>query len=204
MPLGPMNTKAQKREGMHQVMSEFKSGALHSGSKTGPVVKNRKQAIAIAMHQTGQSKYAAGGSVPWVERMAFNRMPKSGFIHSVIPGRTDKHSINVAAGSYVLPADHVSALGQNNSLAGAAKIKNMFGPGGKFGPRLKMPKFASGGGVEPVPIIAAGGEHILPPEIVRRIGGGDIKKGHDILDKWVLAVRKKHIKKLRTLSPPKK
>ena len=56
MPLGPMKTKAQKREGVHTVMHEFKHGELHSGSKTGPVVKNRKQAIAIAMSQTGQSK----------------------------------------------------------------------------------------------------------------------------------------------------
>jgi hypothetical protein len=30
-------------------MSEFKAGALHSGSKTGPVVTDRKQAIAIAL-----------------------------------------------------------------------------------------------------------------------------------------------------------
>jgi hypothetical protein len=32
-------------------MSEFKSGTLHSGSKTGPVVTNRKQAVAIALSQ---------------------------------------------------------------------------------------------------------------------------------------------------------
>lgn len=32
-------------------MSEFKAGELHSGSKTGPKVTNRKQAIAIALNQ---------------------------------------------------------------------------------------------------------------------------------------------------------
>jgi hypothetical protein len=36
---------------MHQVMGEFKRGQLHSGSKTGPKVKKRKQAIAIGMSQ---------------------------------------------------------------------------------------------------------------------------------------------------------
>lgn len=36
-------------------MREFKSGGLHSG-KGGPVVKNRKQAIAIALSATGKSK----------------------------------------------------------------------------------------------------------------------------------------------------
>jgi hypothetical protein len=36
---------------MQKVMHEFKSGGLHSGSKKGPVVTNRKQAIAIAMSE---------------------------------------------------------------------------------------------------------------------------------------------------------
>jgi len=56
MPLGPMKTKKQKRAGMKTVMDEFKSGSLHSGSKSGPKVKSRKQAIAIGLSQTGQSK----------------------------------------------------------------------------------------------------------------------------------------------------
>jgi hypothetical protein len=38
--------KAQKKVG--KVMHEFKAGSLHSGNG-GPVVKNRKQAIAIAL-----------------------------------------------------------------------------------------------------------------------------------------------------------
>lgn len=36
------------------VMREFKAGELHSGSKTGPVVKNRKQAIAIGLSEQRQ------------------------------------------------------------------------------------------------------------------------------------------------------
>ena len=63
MPLGPMKTKAQKQAGMHEVMGEFKRGKLRSGSKTGPKVTNRKQAIAIGLSQTGQSRYADGGIV---------------------------------------------------------------------------------------------------------------------------------------------
>ena len=38
------------------VMHEFKHGTLHSGSKTGPKVKSRKQAVAIAMSESGMSK----------------------------------------------------------------------------------------------------------------------------------------------------
>jgi hypothetical protein len=34
-----------------QVMSKFKEGKLHSGSKTGKKVKNRKQAIAIMLSE---------------------------------------------------------------------------------------------------------------------------------------------------------
>lgn len=33
------------------VMREFSKGKLHSGSKKGPIVKNRKQAIAIALSE---------------------------------------------------------------------------------------------------------------------------------------------------------
>lgn len=34
-----------------KVMGEFKAGTLHSGSKSGPEVSNRKQAVAIALSE---------------------------------------------------------------------------------------------------------------------------------------------------------
>ena len=40
-----------KKSKVHKVMHEFKHGTLHSGSKKGPVVQSRKQAIAIALNQ---------------------------------------------------------------------------------------------------------------------------------------------------------
>ena len=49
---------------VEKVMREFKEGKLHSGSEKGPVVKSRKQAIAIALSEAGKSKkMAKGGSV---------------------------------------------------------------------------------------------------------------------------------------------
>lgn len=44
-----------KKTKVEKVMGEFKRGTLHSGKK-GPVVKSRKQAIAIALSEAGKSK----------------------------------------------------------------------------------------------------------------------------------------------------
>ena len=49
---------------VRKVMHEFKAGALRSGSKRGPVVGNRKQAVAIALSEArkaGQKVAPKGG-----------------------------------------------------------------------------------------------------------------------------------------------
>ena len=46
---------AKKMAKVKKVMHEYKEGTLHSG-KGGPVVKSRKQAVAIAMSQAGMAK----------------------------------------------------------------------------------------------------------------------------------------------------
>lgn len=51
----------KKSDKVGKVMKEFKAGKLHSGKdpkgpKKAPVVKNPKQAIAIALSQAGVSK----------------------------------------------------------------------------------------------------------------------------------------------------
>jgi hypothetical protein len=46
-------SKAMKKT--QKVMHEYKAGTLHSG-KGGPVVKSRKQAIAIALSEAKQTK----------------------------------------------------------------------------------------------------------------------------------------------------
>lgn len=48
-------TKKQSAK-IGKVMHEFKAGTLNTGSKTGPIVKSRKQAVAIALSQAGVAK----------------------------------------------------------------------------------------------------------------------------------------------------
>lgn len=49
-------SKKAKKARVKEEMHKFKEGDLHSGSKKGPVVSNPKQAIAIALSESGQSK----------------------------------------------------------------------------------------------------------------------------------------------------
>ena len=52
-----MKSTAKKK--IEKVMGEFKRGELRSGSRKGPKVKSRKQAVAIAMHEAGIPKRPA-------------------------------------------------------------------------------------------------------------------------------------------------
>jgi len=125
----------------------------------------------------------------------------SGPIHSPVAGRTDHLPMTVASGSYVIPADIVSAIGEGNTSAGFKTINRMFGIG------AGTSAYASGGSADPqktVEIIAAGGEYVIDPETVARVGGGDMESGHRELDKFVKAIRAKTIKTLRNLPGPKK
>lgn len=63
---------------------------------------------------------------------------------------------------------------------------------------------ASGGATTGVPIVAAGGEYVIPPEDVTHIGGGDLDHGHQILDAFVKKMRQKTIKTLQGLPGPRK
>lgn len=49
-------SKAHKKYKMEKVMHEFKHGELHSGSKKGPKVTSRAQAIAIGISEGKKRK----------------------------------------------------------------------------------------------------------------------------------------------------
>ena len=184
-------------------------------------VKDRAQALAIAYSIKRRGR-AMGGQVPWQVRSEARGMMHTGPIISAVPGRTDRHNMSVPSGAYVLPADFVSHVGQNNTLAGMKVLNRMFssGPYGGASPKMphgnwaphaiRMPGMSDTGGGrgegtgEPVPVVTAGGEYVITPEKVAEIGGGDLKRGHSILDKWVMSRRKDHVKTLRKLPAPAK
>lgn len=50
----------KEKQKIKKVMKEFKEGELHSGSKEGPKVKSREQAIAISMSEARKKVATAG------------------------------------------------------------------------------------------------------------------------------------------------
>lgn len=184
-----------------------------------PHVQSRAQALAIAYDVKRRGK-AAGGAAA-TPRSLYRQSTHTGPINSIVPGRTDNHNMSVPQNSYVLPADHVSSLGEGNTQAGMSILNHMFGHEGPFGigknPSIKhgagvpkppgMKKMRADGGQvdEPgIEVMTAGGEYVLSPDQVAAVGNGDHSHGHRILDSWVLANRKNHIKTLRNLDPPAK
>ena len=137
--------------------------------------KPRRQAIAIALDIARRAKKANGGAV------------NVGPIHSVVAGRTDHLPMDVPAGAYVIPADVVSGLGQGNTSSGHVILSRMF------------PEARADGGS--VPIMAAGGEHVISPGAIRN-KFGDLNRGHKVLDKWVVNQRKKTVSTLKKLPGP--
>lgn len=149
-----------------------------------------------------------------------------GPVNSAVPGRTDAHKVAVPSGSYVIPADVVSARGQGNTKAGMNVLQQMFRMGpygaapGAIHPGRTMPRgmaapkmqniMASRGGShgnhvgKPVPVDVAGGELIVPPHNLMQTVHPNLETAHEIMDKWVVNERKKHIKTLAKLPGPVK
>lgn len=147
----------------------------------------------------GFPRMANGGIVGRGE--SSQRGARGGLLASTGSGRKDILPRDVAPGSYVVPADIVSALGDGNTLAGSKALDSMLDMNSqKAVARSNGIGGAKGGSV---PIITAGGEYVIPPEaIVAKFG--DLDSGHNILDQFVLQVREKNIKRLKKLAPPRK
>ncbi|WP_421696939.1 hypothetical protein [Ancylobacter sp.] len=155
----------------------------------------QKQAVAAALAQ--YRKRAEGGIAPDAAASGGIAAPV-GLIHDPTPGRTDRLPMVVGSDSYVIPADVVSGLGQGNTMAGAQLLDQIL-------QNSPQPR-ARGGSVDKdgVEIIAAGGEYVVPPDAVERLGGGDRKQGHKVLDGMVRNIRKQVISHMKALPGPVK
>ena len=173
-------------------------------------------------------------SVPKTPTMGNKVVVHEGPIHSPVAGRTDHLPMHVKSGSYVIPADIIGAMGEGNTMAGFKVARRMFSsnpyfqksmsPYGSSSPIYNSDEKpygarAAGGGTpgighngapqddednDLVPIVAAGGEYVISPQDVTRLGKGDIDDGHKTLDSFVTKYRKKTIKVLQNLPGPKR
>lgn len=181
--------------------------------------KPQKQALAIAYSVKRRGR-AAGGFAPGLAgipgssshmtgkgvSLGLPHMTK-GPILSKVPGRTDAHATHVPSGSYVIPADIVSGRGQGNTIAGSDALQKLFKMGPYETPLMKVKRSrAEGGGVteEPVRVNLAGGEIVVPPEHLMASVDPDLKRAHEVMDRWVVAERKKLRKTLARLPGPVK
>lgn len=227
------NTQAQN-QGQPQGIAA--PGTVPSPTSAAGVMPTPNNPIQQKLMNTGGAlKRASGGfdvakgpqlRPSFYERGA-QRQLHVGPVLSNVPGRTDHHQIQVPAGSYVIPSETISHLGQNNTMAGMSIAHRMFsGPYGTAAPRMgghstmprpprPMTQFAIGGvseggsrgeghpSFEGVPVDVAGGEYIVDPRVLIA-KFGSLKAAHKIMDRWIMNLRKDHIKTLKDLPPPAK
>jgi len=95
-----MAKKSKGQKKISKVMSEYKHGALHSGSKKGPKVTNPKQAVAIALSEARKE----GAHIPSKKKVAKlhrkeeklhhiaeKAMKADEKVHKAIEGHSKKH-----------------------------------------------------------------------------------------------------------------
>jgi hypothetical protein len=143
-----------------------------------------RERLERALKELGRQHRAHGGAV------------HVGPVVGATGGRSDKLPVDVENGAYVVPADVVSALGEGNTLAGMEVLKKRYGNTFKAAGAM-----ASGGAV---PIMISDGEYVVAPGEVSAEGGGDLDRGHKILDSMVRKIRAQNIRRLASLPSPAK
>jgi hypothetical protein len=210
MPHNPMISRALAQRHMHTaaVGSSPATGSSGILPTTAPPQQPPGEGILPQQQQRrgGTIEHRQGGGMmgmseasPWWERSEEHGM-ESGYLHGSTFGRADHLTTAAPGGSYVVPADVISGVGEGNSPAGASAVQHMLntGPwgtplrGGRHGNTLPRPPRgvpayrgagysqgeAKGGGVqgegqgvgEPVPVKLSHGEYVIPPQRVLMIG----------------------------------
>jgi hypothetical protein len=156
----------------------------------------------------GSSRPAASGSTPSQYTGLWDRVNGGGPGAGLFSGNQSS-GVSPAPATPAAP-DNRSWLNKNAALVGtiiAGPVGGLIGAGlhkNKEGETGFNRLFADGGATDGVPIVAAGGEYVIPPEDVVHIGGGDLDHGHKILDSFVKKMRQKTIKTLQGLPGPKR
>jgi hypothetical protein len=92
-------------------------------------------------------------------------------VHERFENQLHQHAKRIIPpGSFIMPLDAAIALGKGNGELGESIIGKMF---------------AAGRYSEAMP-------RILPPEVVKEIGHGDIAAGRKVLERFVQSLRQKH------------
>lgn len=227
MPLVQSSSRSAVSENIRREKAAGKPQAQAVAIALNTQRRNRRDGggLADASFADGGGLLSPATETPFFARAAERQLLNNeqyhpgGFINSAVAGRTDRLPLAVGTDSHVIPADVVSGVGQGNSLAGAhilsAALK--IGPYGTDLPRgargsgpprapslpAEMRPFAHGGNPS-ARILAAGGEMIVPAERVFAIGGGNYKRGHEIVDEMIRRIRKHNIEFLKHAPKPKK
>jgi hypothetical protein len=150
--------------GMEKTMGEFKRGTLHSGSKTGPIVKSREQAIAIGMNneetvnrtgkgnlQEPQSVGSGKGNLPTGTTSVNNNAPGPSFertgrgsapVAPAVKTNSGISALNKSTSSAPNPQDRINAVRRQVPTTrtddlGKAPVP---GTGGRLAPRPAAPE----------------------------------------------------------------
>ncbi len=211
--------EGRKHLGMHVINAKDYDPANAGRAPARQGVSDDDLMKELGLKTGGRVARASGGEVT---------MTHEGPINSAVAGRTDHLPLHVKSGSYILPADIVSAYGEGNTSAGFKVMNRLFGgapynsSGGPYnsGKRpygsesdepysqsdspynVELQNRAKGGKTSTVPVVVAGGEYSIPPEKVAEIGEGDMQRGHRILDEFILRSRKDLVKTLSKLPGP--
>lgn len=216
---GTMINRILAARRMQTASEHARSGILPSGTQaselTSPAAPSGGRGILDdtsqlpQQHRGGYVHRDEGGGIgmplsmasPWWERSEERGM-ESGYLHGSTFGRADHLTTTAPGGSYIVPADVISGIGEGNSLAGAAAVEHWLntGPwgtrlprgkgGGRGLPHAPMPHSvgypevhdAKGGGVQGgvgsgrVPVKLSHGEYQIGPRHVLAIGRHLLKK----------------------------
>lgn len=189
------------------------AGAVHlaalgrdgeGGTGVAPLQPDMPQDVPVSLSVSGETPGFARGGLG-VPRPRVRRVGSHGLVHSATPGRADLVPARMRRGSYVVPADVVSSLGQGNTLAGARVLHASLPEAAEMAARGPVARAA--GGLADVPdeieVRLSGGEYQVSPEQVLAIGRGDVGRGAEALDRLVHTVRAQTRDQLARMPPPK-